>query len=406
MEVEGYILGAGSGTRLFPVTADTPKPLLRFLGKTFCEHIAERHSQAGISTVGFLVRPDQRAAYEKALGYSYTYLEQEVARGTADAVLKVLKRAKGSIFVQYGDNLFSPEAIRSLLSAHRKSGALASAFVGRVQDPSRYGVVRVTDDGRLVRVEEKPAVPESNLVLVGGFVFEPGFTTHLESVRLSERNELELTDALNSAAKNEVVQVVRVDDWLDLTYPWDVLLVTRALMRSMVTSVEGKVEPGVRISGPLHMGKGSVVRSGSYIEGPVWVGENVTLGPNCYIRPYTSIDDGCHVGNGCELKASVLFREVHVAHLSYVGDSILCHRVNLGAGSVTANLRLDEKNVKMTVNGKRLDTGLKKLGSIIGSDSKIGVNVSVNPGVKIGPRAMVFPGRVVDRDVGEGEVFR
>lgn len=406
MKVKGYILGAGGSTRLYPITAGTPKPLLRFLGRTFCEHIVESHAKAGVSTVGLLVRPDQKAAYEKVLGASYVYLEQEVPLGTADAVLRVLKHAGERVFVQYGDNLFTPEAIRSLLSEHRSSDVLVTAFVSRVQDPSRYGVVSVTGDGRLIRVEEKPEAPTSDLVLLGGFVLESGFARHLEDVRPSGRGELELTDALNSAASDGEVRVIRVDDWLDLTYPWDVLLVTRNLMRSMDTSVEGTVESGVHVSGPLHLGKGSVVKSGSYIEGPVWVGDNVTLGPNCYIRPYTSIDDGCHVGNGCELKGSVLFREVHVAHLSYVGDSVLCDRVNLGAGSVTANLRLDENNVKMSVNGKRVNTGLKKLGSVIGSDSKIGVNVSMNPGVKIGPRAMIFPGRVVDRDVQEGEMFR
>jgi bifunctional UDP-N-acetylglucosamine pyrophosphorylase/glucosamine-1-phosphate N-acetyltransferase len=91
-----------------------------------------------------------------------------------------------------------------------------------------------------------------------------------------------------------------------------------------------------------------------------------------------------------------------VPHLSYIGDSIIGERCNLGAGTITANLRFDHKNVKMTVKDKRVDTGHRKLGAVFGDDCQTGVNVSLYPGVKVGAGAWIAPGVTVDKDVPEG----
>jgi len=91
-----------------------------------------------------------------------------------------------------------------------------------------------------------------------------------------------------------------------------------------------------------------------------------------------------------------------IPHLSYVGDSIIGERCNLGAGTITANLRFDHKNVKMTVKDKRVDTGHRKLGMMMGDDCQTGVNVSFHPGVKVGAGAWIAPGVTVDKDVPEG----
>lgn len=124
------------------------------------------------------------------------------------------------------------------------------------------------------------------------------------------------------------------------------------------------------------------------------------------MRPYTVILAGARVGFASEVKASILMEDARAPHLNYVGDSILGEHVNLGAGTVTANLRFDGATIKMTVKGVRVDTGLRKLGAIVGGHAQTGINVSIMPGVKIGSYALVYPGCVVYRDVPRGGVLK
>jgi len=136
------------------------------------------------------------------------------------------------------------------------------------------------------------------------------------------------------------------------------------------------VEEGTTVLPPVEIGEGTVVRSGVYIIGPVKIGKNSKIGPNCFIRPYTSIGD--------EIKNSIIMDHSNTPHLNYVGDSIIGENSNLGAGTITANLRHDNKNIKVEIKGKLEDSGRRKLGAIIGHNVKTGINVTIYPGRKIG----------------------
>jgi len=97
---------------------------------------------------------------------------------------------------------------------------------------------------------------------------------------------------------------------------------------------------------------------------------------------------------------------VHVAHLSYIGDSILCENVNFGAGTITANLRFDDKPVKMMIKDQLVSTGRRKLGAVVGGYVKTGINVSLMPGVKVGSYSWIAPGAVVYRDIPSKKFYR
>jgi len=101
------------------------------------------------------------------------------------------------------------------------------------------------------------------------------------------------------------------------------------------------------------------------------------------------------VGNGSEVKNSIFMEDSRAPHINYVGDSILGERVNLGAGTKIANLRLDEGSISVTLKGKAVDTGLRKLGAIIGDDVKIGINTSIDAGTIIGEETFIGMGAVV-----------
>ena len=164
-------------------------------------------------------------------------------------------------------------------------------------------------------------------------------------------------------------------------------------------SILGIVEKGATIHGPVHIGKGTIVRAGSYIEGPVFIGENCRIGPNCYIRAHSSIGNDCVIGNATEIKNSILMDGTHCGHLSYVGDSILGENVNLGASTITANLRHDNNNVKSSVKGELVDSGRRKLGVIIGDNVHTGIHTTIYPGRKIWPNQTTLPGQIVTKDI-------
>ena len=148
----------------------------------------------------------------------------------------------------------------------------------------------------------------------------------------------------------------------------------------------------------LLVGEGTQVLPGVYVEGLVVVGENCKIGPNCYLRGPISIGEDCHVGQGVELKNTILGNGTNVGHLSYIGDSVLANKVNLGAGTITSNLRHDGQNHRSVVDGEIIDTGRRKFGTVIGDGVHTGIHTSLYPGRKLGPGTTTLPGEVVSQD--------
>jgi bifunctional UDP-N-acetylglucosamine pyrophosphorylase/glucosamine-1-phosphate N-acetyltransferase len=213
---------------------------------------------------------------------------------------------------------------------------------------------------------------------------------------------LELTDAVRiliKEGKQVHAQLLGSRKWLGISYPWDMLEANEWILQSPKPVTYGTIEKGVHISGSVVLEGGSVVKAGSYLEGPVHVGKRCQVGPNAYLRPYSSLGDDVKVGAGCEIKNSIVMKNTRIPHLSYVGDSILGEACSLGAGTITANLRFDEAQIKSKVRGSWVDSGRKKLGAVLGDGVKTGINVSTFPGVKIGRGAWIGPGAIVDKDV-------
>jgi bifunctional UDP-N-acetylglucosamine pyrophosphorylase/glucosamine-1-phosphate N-acetyltransferase len=138
----------------------------------------------------------------------------------------------------------------------------------------------------------------------------------------------------------------------------------------------------------------------------VSIGKNTVVGPNAYLREFTTIGDNCHIGSSVELKNSIILNGTKIPHLSYVGDSIIGRDCNLGAGTLVGNLRLDNANVKMRIKGELVDSRRRKLGCVVGNNTKLGLNVMINSGRKIGNNCMVGPGIVVYKDIPDGSTVR
>jgi bifunctional UDP-N-acetylglucosamine pyrophosphorylase/glucosamine-1-phosphate N-acetyltransferase len=186
---------------------------------------------------------------------------------------------------------------------------------------------------------------------------------------------------------------------MDIGRPWDLLGANERILSNLKPQLKGTVESGAVVNGPVFLDDDAVIRSGSYIEGPAYIGEKSAIGPNCRVRPYTSIADEVHVGSSCEVKNSIVMAGSKVPHLSYVGDSVVGEQCNLAAGTITANIRLDEAPIRIRLKGKLTSSGRRKLGAIIGDGVQTGINTSIMPGVRIGPNSYIGPGVIVYEDV-------
>ncbi len=397
--MKAYILAAGEGTRMRPLTANIPKPLLPVAGKPFLLHSLESLRENDITDVTILIGWRGRRVREylgdgSNLGLKIGYEEQERRLGTAHAIGLARPHMDGPFLSINGDVVLTPNSVKGFLSfwEERKKTTMALA---KVKDASGLGVVEVEND-TVKSIEEKPKRPRSNLINAGMYVFDEGIFDLIEKTQKSKRGEYEITDTLQMLMeKDQVFGHVLSEEWIDVGRPWDLLKANEILLRNVTDENKGEVQQNVVIENNVQIGEGSVIKSGAYIIGPTIIGKDCTIGPNCLIRPSTYIGDGCKVGAASEVKNSIVMDGSHVPHHNYVGDSVIGERCNLGSGTKIANLRLDEKNVRVAYRGQVVDTGLRKLGAILGDDVKTGINASIDVGTIIGENALIGPGAVV-----------
>jgi UDP-N-acetylglucosamine diphosphorylase / glucose-1-phosphate thymidylyltransferase / UDP-N-acetylgalactosamine diphosphorylase / glucosamine-1-phosphate N-acetyltransferase / galactosamine-1-phosphate N-acetyltransferase len=145
------------------------------------------------------------------------------------------------------------------------------------------------------------------------------------------------------------------------------------------------------IADNVFIGEGTVVEDGVMIKGPAIIGRNCQIRHNAYLREDVIVGDNCVIGNSCEFKNAMLFNNAQVPHFSYVGDSILGHKAHLGAGVKISNLKLTPGNIVLTVNDKKVDTGLRRFGAMVGDFAEAGCNSVLNPGTVLGRRSLVYP---------------
>lgn len=174
-----------------------------------------------------------------------------------------------------------------------------------------------------------------------------------------------------------------------LTYPWEALpkIGDFILKLGPTLSPEEYEQRGDNV----WIAKSARVFDSAYINGPAIIGPNTEVRQCAFIRGNALVGAGCVVGNSTELKNVILFDSVQVPHYNYVGDSILGYKSHMGAGSITSNIKSDKTLVVISADGDRMETGLKKIGAMLGDRVEVGCNSVLNPGTIIGKDSTIYP---------------
>ncbi|KKN47517.1 hypothetical protein LCGC14_0662130 [marine sediment metagenome] len=415
--MKAVIIVAGEGKRLRPITSSRPKPLIPISGKPLLEHTILALKNSGIKKILLVVGYKENLIKEyfgdgkEKFDLKIEYVTQEEQLGTAHAFGYGKYFANDeSVLFMYGDLLVEPKVFKEIVQKFNDNKDDGIILLMHVENPEVFGIISLDPEGFVEKIIEKPS-PEinvGNLANAGVFIFNSSIFQAIEQTTKSPRGEYEFTDSMEIyiTQLNAKIRgyIIKDEFWSDIGLPWQILEANKFLLDHIDPEVLGDIEENVFISGNVHIGKNTKVKPGTSIIGPCYIGENSLIGPNAYIRPYTSIGDNCHVGMS-EVKNSLIFSKSNIPHFNYVGDSIICECVNLGAGSKTSNLRFDNKSVWVTIKGEQIDSGRRKLGAIIGPNAQTGINSSIMCGKKIGENSVIGAHTLVMEDVAPDTLY-
>ncbi len=391
------IMAAGEGSRMWPLTDTTPKPLIKICGKTIIEHNIE-HIVDHFDEIYIIVKY-RKHDFVEYFGTHYRwkpihYVEQIETNGTGAAILSLERRINGSFVVVSWDDLYDGDDILNLAQLEGY-GTLCKA----VANPENFGIFTRNNSGKPIGIVEKPTNPTlGNLANIGVHKFDSAIFPLLRNIPLSSRWELEITDLIHIYIEHGGYSIVEaIGRWIPVWYPWDLLTANDFIIGNYTESINkwATIEPNVTIKWNVYLEEGVILKSGTYIEGNAYFGKNAVIWPNSYIRGNTSIWAESKIGSFVECKNTYLGDHSAIPHLSYMGDSIIGNNVNIGAGSKVANLRHDHTNIRVMMKGKLIDSGRKKLGVVIGDGSRLGINTSIYPGRIIPSNWATLPGEIV-----------
>jgi len=320
IEIKALVLAGGKGTRLRPITHTSAKQLVPIANKPILFYGLESIREAGIVDTGIIVGDTHREIEEavgdgERFGLRVTYIRQSEPLGLAHAVLTAADYIGSEPFVMYlGDNLIMG-GITDFVSEFRKNRPNAQILLARVDNPSDFGVAEL-DGGSVVRLEEKPKDPKSNLALVGVYMFDRDVFDAASSIEPSWRNELEITDAIQHLIDSG--RDVRAHEvtgwWKDTGKLEDILEANRMLLEGIDRDIRGTVDGSSRVDGNVVVEEGSSVE-GSVLRGPLVIGHGCRI-VKSYVGPFTSIYHDVTIQNA-EIEHSIVLENSKIANLGH-----------------------------------------------------------------------------------------
>ncbi len=319
------------------MTHTSAKQLLPVANRPVLFFVLESIAAAGLKEVGIVVGETssqiRRAVGDgSAFGLNVTYLRQAKPLGLAHAVLIAQDWLGDDDFLMYlGDNFLS-EDVTPFIARFRAERPAAQVLLARVPNPASFGVAEVDDQGKLVRLVEKPTSPRSDLALVGVYLFTTVVHQAIRHIRPSARGELEITDAVQwlISAGHEVGAHVVSGHWKDTGSVGDILEVNRLILERLRPQVDGDIDEMSEITGIVEIAAGAKVRN-SKIAGPVMIMSGVEISDS-YIGPFTSIGEGCRIGKS-EIEYSIVLPDTSIDGVSRVERSFIGRHVEVTGSS-------------------------------------------------------------------------
>ncbi|GAA0553136.1 glucose-1-phosphate thymidylyltransferase [Halorubrum ejinorense] len=346
--MKAVILAGGSGTRLRPFTNATQKQLLPVVNKPVLEYVIEDLKQAGIDDIGVVLGGDfpekvrERMGDGSEYGVSLTYIHQGEPRGLADAVHCAKEFVDNSPFVVYfGDTITGGDVTAELVREFESSEHEVGIILKAVDDPTRFGIVDLDEEGEIRRILEKPDDPPTNLAYIGVQAYTPTVFDIIEGLEPSDRGELELTHAIDALiSEYESYWTETTELWMDVGTVDDLRKANRYFSESLVPKIEGDVSDGAEITGRVRLGEGTTVEAGAEIRGPVHIGEDTSISGDAKIGPYVTVGNRCEIGNA-DIRSTVIMDAVETDFDCTLAESVIGPRSSLsGTQDRTTSLNL------------------------------------------------------------------
>jgi UDP-N-acetylglucosamine diphosphorylase/glucosamine-1-phosphate N-acetyltransferase len=367
---QAVILAAGEGHRLKPLTENKPKAMISIAGKPIIQYVLESLAANGIREIIIIVGFQKEKFFDylgdgKNFGVSIRYINQNHQIGSGNALAQAKGFTDDEFIVLSANKLISPETIASIANTHAPA-----VMIKEVKDPARYGVVTLKD-GKVIDIVENPTDHISNMINAGIYVFDNTIFEYIE-------NTLGIPEALNTMVFDGkfITAVESKKTWLDVVYPWDILSLNSTILQNIQASQNGLIEPGVILKGLVSIGKGTIIRSNSYIIGPAIIGKGCDIGPNICIFPATSIADNVVISPFTTIKNCVIGNDVSIASNCTIEDSVIDEGCIIGPHLSAFS---DETEIKIDEVYHKVKTGI-----VMGRGTRIGSSVTAEPGTILG----------------------
>jgi len=407
--MQAVILAAGESSRFWPLN-QRHKCLLKIMGKPLIWYTIESLKRAGAKDIIIIQGPKKEVEEElKEYQFDIKYVIQPEPRGVGDAILKTEDLIDGKFLVLDPYHF----EIDDLLKLQKGESELI-LFSKETDRPWDYGILikDKSNPNKVIGLVEKPEKGKepSNIRVIGIYILPKEFIDYLKRI---EEKMYAFEETLNLYFKEKGAgSAINVEQEVpSLKYPWDLLKITKILMDKYL---EGKVEGSAQISknavieGKVYVGNNAKIYEGAVIKEPCYIGDNCVVGNNSLVRKYTNLESNVLIGALAEVTRSIFQEDVHT-HSGYFGDSVFSEGCRLGAGNITANVRIDrgEIIVKSKIKNQisKINTGLTSLGVIMGENTKTGIHCSFMPGVLVGSDCLIWPGSVVFKNIEDNKNF-
>ncbi len=410
--MQAVILAAGESSRFWPLNKKH-KSLFKIMGKPLIWYTLEELKRSGIKEIIIVQNPNkdiERELKRYHFKLNIKYIVQAKPKGMGNALFQARNLLKGQFFVLDPYHFELKELLKSAIKKSQERGAKLILIGKKTDQPQNYGILKLKKDKAINLIEKpKKGRAPSNVRIVGIYLLPQKFFKYYQKVK---KNIYDYEDGLRLYMKeNDVRVVVTNQKTISLKYSWNLFEVKKYLFDKFLKkniSELAEISKNVVIEGNVYIGNRTKIFENVVIKGPCYISDNCIIGNNSLIREYTNLENNSLIGAFAEVTRCIFQDDCHT-HSGYFGDSIFGKNCQIGAGTVTANVRFGRKPVfvrVLTDKGKsKINTGLNSLGAIVGENTKIGINVSLMPGVLIGSDSIIGPHSLVRENVDDKTIF-